>query len=171
MKKLILVWVAVVFMSTTNLFAQSPTDTLFQITNKVMKAYKTQNTDLLASYSSFYGKLEVTGNKDYWSEEDVVKTVERAKNWDGKIRGIGYQTMKMGGTTLKNALVYLYDAPDPGKIYTLQFTKKDSGNWFLSMMGGIEEYDKSHFDNFKQDMDEFQKAVENAVKQSSAGQN
>jgi hypothetical protein len=170
MKKMTLVSIVVIFMSVTNLFAQSPTDTLIQITNKVMKAYKTQDTDLLASYSSFYGKLEVTGNEDYWKEEDVVETVERAKNWDGQIRGIGYQTMKMGGKTMKNALVYLYDAPDPGKIYTLQFTKKDSGNWFLSMMGGIEEYDKSHLDNFKQDMDEFQKAVENAVKQEAGNQ-
>ncbi len=165
MKKVALI-LAVALMISTNLFAQSRTDTIFKLTNEIIKAYKTQNTEVLAKYSSFYGKMEVTGNKDYWNKEDVKKTVELAKKWDGKIRGVGFHTMNMGSVAMQNALVYLYDSPNKGKIYTLQFTKKNSGNWFLSMMGGIEEYDKSHFDKFKQNMDDFKKAVEKTVKES-----
>jgi len=160
--------VLIIMLFVINAFSQSKTDTIFDITYKIIKAYKTQNSDLLSSYSSFYAKSEVK-EKDYWKKDDVKKTVEIAQKWDGKIRGVGYQTMNFPGTKMENALVYLYDTPE-GKIYTLQFSRKNSGNWFLSMMGGINEYDKSHFDNFKQDMDEFQKSLERAINKAKTEQ-
>lgn len=154
----------VVALCSTSLFAQDINTKISAITNEIIDAYKTQNREKLAKYASFYIKGDITDSKDFWKQDDVKKDIEEAKGWDGTIRGIHYNKRKLGKKIMYSALVYLYDAPESGKIYSLSLTKFDDGNWFMTMMGGIEKIKKSQYDGYFEMLDDFIDKVDNAVK-------
>ena len=96
MKKVVFILMTLFLMIALNVNAETLSKEISKMTDEVIKAYKTKDTKLLTKYASTYLKMELSGNEKFWEKEESIQDVKEAEAWDGKIRGMHLQAMKMG---------------------------------------------------------------------------
>ena len=147
MKKVTLIFAAIAFMFSTNIFAQENTSQeVEKIAREVLKAYKTQDVELLKKHAS--GILKQSISESYFKDKGVKEYIKVINNWDGKIRGIGYETEHFGTTTIQMATVYFADVPKSDNIYVVMLSKRNSSDWVM-FAKGVDQEKKEEFDSLK----------------------
>ena len=145
MKKATLILAVIALMFSTNIFAQENTSTKVEkITREVLKAYKTQDVELLKKNAS--GIIKMSISKSYFEDKDVKEYIRVINDWDGKIRGIGYETQHIGPMTIYMATVYFADAPKD-YIYVVTLSRTDKGKQWVMFAKGLDKIKKEEFNS------------------------
>ena len=127
-------------MLSSNIFAQQDVES---VAKDVLQAYKTQDVELLKKRASGFLKNAIT--KSYFEDKTAKKYIEVIKNWDGQIRGIGYEKQNMGPMHILMATVYFADDPKSNDIYEVLLSNTNGKGWVM-FGSGIGKEEKSEFD-------------------------
>jgi len=75
-------------------------------------------------------KMIISSAKDeYFNNKDIQDDLKAIESWDGKIRGIGYETKNIMGKKITMADVYYSDAKDTSEIYDVLLSSFDNKKW------------------------------------------
>ncbi len=146
MKKVTLILTVVALLFSTNILAQENTsENVEKIAREVLKAYKTQDVELLKKNAS--GILKQAISESYFKDKDIKKYIKVINEWDGKIRGIGYETVHFGNRTMQSATVYFADVPKSSDIYVVTLSHSDKSDHWVMFAKGIDKIKKEEFDS------------------------
>ena len=144
MKKVTLIWAMVAVMMATGLYAQD--DNVSGVAKKIIKAYQNRDVELLKENASGMLKMVLNSTGDsFFKDKKMKDVIAAADNWDGEIRGIGYENESMMGKTVSMATVYFADGNKKGDIWEVLLTKTGDGPW-LAFGEGISAGTKKEFD-------------------------
>ena len=146
MKKVTLIWAVVALMMATGLRAQDDNANVSKVAKQVIKAYQTRDVELLKENASGMLKMVLNSTGDsYFKDQEMKDLLNAVDNWDGKIRGIVYETESIMGKTMKMATVYFADGKKNGEIWEVVLMNNGDDNW-LAFSEGIIAGSKKEFD-------------------------
>ncbi len=159
MKKLGLILTMVALMFSSNIFAQANTQAQVEsVAKDVLQAYKTQDVELLKKHASGILKYSITDS--YFKDKEIQEYIGVIKNWDGQIRGIGYEEQNMGPVPILMATVYFADDPNSNDIYEVLLSNANGKGWIM-FGSGLAKEGKSKFDKLSKTVPGEKKATPN----------
>jgi len=145
MKK-ILFLILVVLLSYQMIMAK---ETLEQIAEDVINAYKLSDEDLLKKHAS--GILLPTINENFFEDKQVKELKDMASDWDGTIKEIRYSSDSIMNKTITSAMVYFKKCPDKEQIGVVMLTRMDKSEW-KALGLGITKMEKVEFEKNSLDL-------------------
>lgn len=140
MKKLfILLVLAIAFLPVSNLFAQGDAET---VAKEVIKAYKTQDVDLLKKYMT--GMMMYVINDEFFNSDDAKPLVKAAKNWNNKIKEIRYSKGDIMGKKVLLASAYFNDNEN-GNLDVVILSSFEKSDW-KAFAYGITDVSKEEYE-------------------------
>ncbi len=136
MKKVLLV-VAVLLSFSISAFAQ-----VEDVAKDVLNAYKGRNVEMLKKHASAVLKMSIS--EDYFKDEALRKDLKAVDNWDGKIKGIRYESRNLMGANVVMATVYFADVQGKDRINVLLLSNFNNTGWTI-FGNGISSMAKEEF--------------------------
>lgn len=146
MNKLALISTIVAFMMATGLLAQDNNADVTSVAQKVIKAYQNRDLNLLKDNASGMLKMVLNSTGDsYFDDKEMQDILNVVDQWDGKIRGVGYEIQNIMGKSMEMASVYFADGQKEGEIWEVLLVKTGDNPW-LAFGDGISTDTKEEFD-------------------------
>ncbi|MDZ7821581.1 MAG: hypothetical protein U5N26_07075 [Candidatus Marinimicrobia bacterium] len=136
MKKIVVIAIFTFFLF---LFAQANVET---VAKEVLEAYKTKNVEMLKKNAS--GMVAHIINENYFEDKSIKEDMKSLANWNGKIKGIRYDSENFMGNFVIIAHAYYSDHSED-EINVVTLSNMNSTRWvFLGT--GLDQMKKTDFD-------------------------
>ncbi|MDZ7797031.1 MAG: hypothetical protein U5N56_08290 [Candidatus Marinimicrobia bacterium] len=136
MKKIVVIAIFTFFLF---LFARADVET---VAKEVLEAYKTKNVEMLKKNAS--GMTAHIINENYFEDKDIKEDMKSLDDWNGKIKGIRYDSENIMGNFVIIAYAYYSDHSEK-EINVVMLSNMNSENWvFLGT--GLDQLKKADFD-------------------------